>query len=61
MQTPEQAWAHQLEMSSLISEVNPLELSPESRAQWFLIQMQGIKFLQAYCLAQDGVCVIWGK
>ena len=59
--TPEQAWRKQLEMSELLLDVNPLDLSPHAGAQWFLIQMQGMKFLAAYCLAQDGVAVIWDK
>ena len=59
--TPEQAWRKQLELADLVPDVNPLDLSPHDGALWFLVQMQGLKFLGAYCLAQDGVMVIWDK
>lgn len=61
MQTPLEAWQHQVEMSNVISEVNPCDLTPKSRAQWLLIQMQGLRFLSAYCLAQTGVIVVWDE
>ena len=60
MATPLQAYEHQLAMMEVLSGVDISRIEkPETLAQFFLCQMQGIKFLQAYCLAQDGVCVIW--
>ena len=60
MATPLQAYEHQMEMLEVLSDIDIGRLQkPETIAQFFLCQMQGIKFLQAYCLAQDGVCVIW--
>lgn len=59
--TPEQAWRKQLEIAELLPDVNPLDLSPHDAALWILAQAQGLRFLGAYCLAQDGVMVIWDK
>lgn len=32
---------------------------PKFQAQFFLCQFQGLKFLQAYCLALDGCMIRW--
>ncbi len=62
--SPLERFENQLEMLDLLAECDldfifSESCRPQFQAQFFLAQFQGIKFLQAYCLAQDGCMIRW--
>ncbi len=57
--SPLERYEKQMEMLELLAECDLDHIfseacRPKFQAQFFLCQFQGLKFLQAYCLAQNG-------
>ncbi len=64
--SPLERYERQMEMLELLMECDLDHIfseacRPKFQAQFFLCQFQGIKFLQAYCLALDGCIIEWSN